>query len=101
MWEPGLVGVSDGVMSVISDYCRPAPPLLRGYSPDIQRNKFLKLDRYLIILCMLYVLIRKLNTAGKQSRRRSWQCTSSRTLCTAPWWPASPGTASGWAWMYA
>ena len=45
MWEPGLVGVSDGVMSVISDYCRPAPPLLRGYSPDIQRNKFLKLDR--------------------------------------------------------
>ena len=45
VWEPGLVGVSDGVMSVISDYCRPAPPLLRGYSPDIQRNKFLKLDR--------------------------------------------------------
>ena len=45
MWEPGLVGVSDGVMSVISDYCRPAPHLLRGYSPDIQRNKFLKLDR--------------------------------------------------------
>ena len=39
------MGVSDGVMSVISDYCRPAPPLLRGYSPDIQRNKFLKLDR--------------------------------------------------------
>ena len=44
VWDPGVVGVSDGVMSVIKDYCRPSPPLLSGYSLDIQQNKFLKLS---------------------------------------------------------
>ena len=42
-WSPGLVGVSDGVMSVIADYSHPSPALLSGYSLQIQQNKFLKL----------------------------------------------------------
>ena len=43
-WSEGVQGVSDGVMSVISDYCHPTPRLLSGYSLDIQQTKFLKLS---------------------------------------------------------
>lgn len=37
------MGVSDGILSVIADYCHPSPTLLSGYSLEIQQNKFLKL----------------------------------------------------------
>ena len=36
VWSSGVVGVSDGVMSVIADYCHPSPPLLTGYTSQIK-----------------------------------------------------------------
>ena len=36
VWRPGVVGVSDGVMSVIADYCHPNPDLLTGYDPQMK-----------------------------------------------------------------
>ena len=38
----GVVGVSEGVMSVISDYSHPHLPLLTGDLPEIKNDKFLK-----------------------------------------------------------
>ena len=37
-----MAGVSEGVMSVISDYHHPHLPLLTGCQPEIKNDKFLK-----------------------------------------------------------
>ena len=38
----GVAGVSEGVMSVISDYSHPPLPLLTGCRAEIKNEKFLK-----------------------------------------------------------